>query len=65
MGEEMKTGSVGKSADEVKTVTPGAGADEVPDAEEQTEDQSVSVDGPSEALSADTELEGTDGNKDS
>jgi hypothetical protein len=56
--DKMTTGSVGQSADEVKTVAPGAGADEVPDAAEQTEEQAVEVDGPSEALSADDDLEG-------
>lgn len=61
---DMKTGSVGKSADEVQTTSiPGKGgnASEVDTADEQTEKQSVSVDGPTEATSADTELEGKNG----
>jgi hypothetical protein len=57
----MTTGSVGKSADNVETVKGGqGGADSVPDAAEQTEKQAVNVDGPSEALSADKNLEGMD-----
>jgi hypothetical protein len=60
MGEKMTTGSVGKAASEVETTKPGGNADEMPDAAEATEDQSVSVDGPTEATSADTELEGKD-----
>lgn len=45
--EEMKTGSVGKSADEVQTVsTPdkGGSADDIDTADEQVEEQSVDVD---------------------
>jgi hypothetical protein len=60
MGEKMTTGSVGKSADAVQTDKPGGNASEMPDAADATEDQSVTVDGPSEALSADKDLEGKD-----
>lgn len=57
----MKTGSVGKAASEVKTVsTPdkGGSADDADSTTEAVKDQSVSVDGPTEATSADTDLEG-------
>lgn len=59
MAENMKTGSMGGNAHEVSSVETTKPAKSVPDAAEQTEKQAVNVDGPSEALSADKDLEGT------